>query len=180
MSAAHGEPVVVTGMGVVTALGCDLDTFFGALLAQRSGAQRCERFAQEGLRHANAAVVDRDGVLAQLAPGERELPWATAMAVCAARSALADAGLAVALGARPLVMGCSIGSPAALERPGKSWRDLDPSEKGTVSRYPQGAIVAQAAEALAARGPVLCMTTTCAAGNDAIGATLDLLRGGRA
>ncbi len=177
---AHAVPVVVTGMGVVTALGNDLDTFFGALLAEHTGAARYERFVAEGLRHAHAAMVDRGRVLAQLSAEERELPWATAMAVGAARSALADAGLAAELADRPLVMSCSIGSPAALERPGKSWRELDPSEPAALSRYPQGAIVARTAAALGARGPVMCLTTTCAAGNYAIGAALDLLRDGRA
>jgi 3-oxoacyl-(acyl-carrier-protein) synthase len=173
-------PIVVTGMGVVSALGNDLGTFFGALCAGRCGAREVSRLAAEGLRHHQAAVVEREPILSALAPEDRDGPWATAMGIVAARAALADAGLTVRVpAAAGLFAGCSIGAPAAIDRQGLPWQDLDPADPASLSRYSQGTVIARIAERLGLQGPVACLTTTCAAGNYAIGAATDALRAGR-
>ncbi|MBI5508450.1 MAG: hypothetical protein HY903_06840 [Deltaproteobacteria bacterium] len=175
------ERIVVTGLGVVSALGSDLERFFAALLDGRCGASPVARFTAEGLRQNTAAVVVRPPVLAELEVEERDLPWAAAMGIVAARHAIDDAGLSAALPERtPLAAGCSIGAPVAIERDGVAWKDLDPTDPLSLGRYSQGTIVAEIAARLGLCGPVCCLTTTCAAGNYAIGAALDSLRHGAA
>ena len=172
------EPVVVTGMGVVSALGCALDGFFAALCAGRCGGRDVPLLASEGLRHHEAAVVERREILERLSAAERDIPWASAMGLVAARAALTDAGVSSLPPDVAMYAGCSIGAPAAIDRPGVPWRDLDPTEPATLSRYSQGTVIACIAERLGVRGGVSCLTTTCAAGNYAIGAAVDALRAG--
>ena len=174
---AH-EPAVITGLGVVTAVGLELDGFFEALLGRRCGGAPVERFAQEGLRRSVAALVDRDAVYARLEDDERDLPWAAAMALAAARSALADAGLEGEIGETPLVVSNSIGAPGSVEAQGVSWAEVDLTDPDSFAKYAQGAIVAAVARRLGARGEVQCVSTTCAAGNYALAAGLDALRDG--
>lgn len=193
--------IAITGMGVVTSLGLSVDELHRSLVAGRCGAREVPRFAAEGLRHHHAALVEREPVWSALGLAVDSLPWASAMALLAARRALADAGLPTTLApgpgagptldghanpvtpvacSPPLVLACSIGAPGALERQGKSWTELDPTDPETLARYSQGAIVAFVARALGATGRVACLTTTCASGNYAVGLGMDLLREGEA
>ena len=60
---ARGRPlVVVTGLGVVTALGRGVDTNWEAMKAGRSGLRKIERFCTEGLNSNVAGCVDFMGV----------------------------------------------------------------------------------------------------------------------
>lgn len=170
-------------MGVVTALGATPDAVFDAVLAGRTGASSVARWQDQGLRVTTASVVDRTPIAIPRGPsvlGDVELPWGSAMALPAARSAMEDAGLAAPLGAIPFVVANSIGAPGSYEPADKNWASIDPAAPMAFSRYAQGSLVAFLADALGATGPVRCLLSTCAAGNYALGTALDLVRHGHA
>jgi 3-oxoacyl-[acyl-carrier-protein] synthase II len=170
--------VAITGLGIVCSLGDEPGTVFDAVCAGKSGAQRVERFASLGLEHVVAAPVERARVVARA--GDASLPWPSAMAVVAARAALRDAGLAEEVGDAVLAAGCSMGWPGVVERYEGAWSKVDLGDPRCLADYSQGAVIAKAAAALGARGEVHCLTTTCAAGNYALGAGLDAIRSGAA
>ena len=171
------QSYVITGMGVASALGFTPDDVFDAVLAGRCGAVAVEGLSDPGKRQPIAAAVDRRQAyaLAEVAP--EQVSWPVALALAAARQALADAGVTGALGETAFCVGCSLGllegREAALALP-----PIDTPEG--FSRYSPHHVAADAARFLGAQGAVQCLTTTCAASNYAVGVGLDLLRRGEA
>src|SRR5262249_57542326 len=92
--------VVVTGIGMVTPLGCGVETSWRRLLAGESGARRIESFDVSDLPSKIACVVPRgDGSDGTYNPDQwmepkeqRKVDDFIAYAICAARQALDDAG----------------------------------------------------------------------------------------
>lgn len=178
---------VITGMGAVSSLGLSPSAIFDAVCAGTVGASEVVRWQGEGLRVTRAAVVDRAVIAAKLgstygssAVGSLEMPWASQMGTVAARSALADAGIVGVLGDRPLVASCTIGAPGVAEPADKAWRAMVVDHPFALTRYAEGAVVAFLAEAVGAQGSVACLMSTCAGGNYAMGAALELVASGRA
>jgi len=106
--------VVVTGLGIVSCLGNDLDTVELALREGRSGLRHVPQYAELGLRSCVAGIPDISGE----APVERKfrrfMGDAALYAYHAMRRALADAGLDPAAIATPrtgLIVGSGVGSP---------------------------------------------------------------------
>ena len=186
--------VVVTGAGMITSLGADLPTTFDAMRAGRSGVGHLTRFDPTGLPCDIGAEIDA----ASLIPphpldeiGGSELR----LLRHAARQALATANLdaiedrhriAVTIGGH----GCTPGTQlmernlrhtdaaghldaAALRRDptftARDWTTRSPETAPTLL-----------AHLLDARGPVLPVVSACAAGTQAVGEGLRLLREGRA
>jgi len=90
----QGRPLVaVTGMGVVTSLGCGKETNWKALTEGRSGIRRITRFPTDGLRTTIAGAVETLDVGTYSAP-----KLSIAMALAAAEEALAEAKLSDAAG----------------------------------------------------------------------------------
>ena len=87
--------VYVTGMGVVSALGLGRRDFWASLLAGRSGASADESFDASGLDRSVAAEAKVFRARDHLTARElRDAGRCSAMAIAAARMAVADAGLA--------------------------------------------------------------------------------------
>src|SRR6266699_5437690 len=92
--------VVVTGLGMVTPLGCGVETTWKRLLAGESGARRIEKFEVEDLAAQIACQIPRgdgsDGTYNAdqwMEPKEqRKVDEFIVFAMCAARQALDDAG----------------------------------------------------------------------------------------
>jgi 3-oxoacyl-[acyl-carrier-protein] synthase II len=92
--------VVVTGLGMVTPLGCGVDTSWARLLEGRSGARRIETFDVSDLPSQVACVVPRgDGSEGTFNPDQwmepkdqRKVDDFIIFAMCAATQALDDAG----------------------------------------------------------------------------------------
>lgn len=106
--------VVITGMGIVSCLGNDLDSVEAALRNGESGIRRVPEYETLGLRSTIAAVP----TLAEEPPLERKyrrfMGDAALYAYHAMRSALIDAGLDEAEISHPrtgLVVGSGVGSP---------------------------------------------------------------------
>ena len=100
MSPESGERtrVVVSGMGVITPIGSDLEAFWQALLAGRSGVRRITQFDAEDLPCQIAGEVP-DFVPERYIPlkEERRMARASQMALAAAQAAVSDAKLGLPL-----------------------------------------------------------------------------------
>lgn len=106
--------VVVTGLGIVSCIGNDLDTVELALREGRSGVRYIPEYAGLGLRSCVAGVPDISGE----APVDRKIRRfmgdAALYAYHAMRKALADSGLAQEAVSTPrtgLIVGSGVGSP---------------------------------------------------------------------
>src|SRR4030095_12364498 len=92
--------VVVTGLGMVTPLGCGVETTWQRLLAGQSGARKIEKFNVEDLAAKIACQIPRgDGSDGAYNPDQwmepkeqRRVDDFIAFALCAARQALDDSG----------------------------------------------------------------------------------------
>ena len=68
MAGSGSEPIAITGAGVVTPIGDDLDGFWAGLVTGVSGITEIERFPVADLR------VTRGGEVKKLPPGGSEEP----------------------------------------------------------------------------------------------------------
>jgi 3-oxoacyl-[acyl-carrier-protein] synthase II len=177
-------PIAITGAGVVTAIGQDLDAFWAGLVTGASGISEIEGFPVADLR------VTRGGEIKKLRrdapappPGglvpSRRSPYCrtTRFLVHAAREALETAELTRALpegGRIAVVVGTALGG-------------IDQASRALAAPRALGALTASAydgparnlARWLGAQGPVLTVTTACASGATSLGLGADLLRAGQ-
>jgi 3-oxoacyl-[acyl-carrier-protein] synthase II len=89
------QSIVVTGLGIVSPIGCGSEAFRAALREGKSGIRPITRFDTSGLRCRNAALID-DLPARKLAPAAdtRRMDAITRFAVVATTLALKDAGIA--------------------------------------------------------------------------------------
>ena len=178
-------PVAITGAGVVTAIGQDLDSFWAGLITGVSGISEIEGFRVADLR------VTRGGEIKKIRreipappPGgagpSRRSPYCrtTRFLVHAAREALETAGFRQGLPEASriaVVIGTALGgideASRALAGPGA----LGPLT-GSVFDGPTRNL----ARWVGAQGPVLTAATACASGATSLGLAADLLRAGQA
>ncbi len=190
--------VLITGMGMVTALGADLETAWSRALAGESGVRPVSSFEAGGLPIAGAGEVPageieslRERLLEELAPeGERRVLFA----LDAARSALADAGLSpgetdprrsgVMMGTGLSTYRLEDFAPWIGEREGfDSVRFAGELEKTHPSGYfqnPPERATSLIARWAGFRGPSATLTSACAAAGQAIGLGMRAIRRGEA
>ena len=188
------QRVVVTGWGMVTSLGPDVDSTFAAARAGQSGVGRVTRFDPSGLPCEIGAEVDLETLIAPHAADEhgsselRLLRHATAEATKTARlEDIADRSrIALAIGGHGLTPGLDRLAVYAEHTDEAGHLDAaaladDPRwhPESFHVRSPDSAPVLLA-HLLDAQGPVLPIVSACAAGTQAIGEGLHLIREGRA
>ncbi len=176
--------VVVTGLGVKTPAGRDLDTFWATLLAARPTAAPIARFDASALPVAFACEVPDFDPGAYLGHKEaRRADRVSQLGFAAACDALEHAG---DLGADPgrcgVVSGTGVGGLWTQEQEEKVLWDKGPAR---VSPFLVPMMMANATAALVAmgrglNGPNFCITTACAAGTHAVGEASRLVREGAA
>jgi 3-oxoacyl-[acyl-carrier-protein] synthase II len=194
--------VVITGMGIVSAAGCDLATFRRTLVSGRSPVRRIRRFDVSGYPSQIAAEID-DAEFSE----RFELPplWAdrgriARYAAVAAAQAIEDAGLldsprpwdptigvvmAAGMGSydhEEVFAACAAGASGA---GGIDWPAFAHTYRATVrphapERRTPGSIPAQIAREHGLAGPVMSVMTACAGGTQAIGDGSRWIRSGRA
>jgi 3-oxoacyl-[acyl-carrier-protein] synthase II len=194
--------VVITGLGAITPLGDTVEQLFGGQLQGRSGVGPITRFDARTFPTTFAGEV-RDFDLARYVPDAGR--WADAgvasqFAAAAAKQALEDAGLLHGRVDRTrfgVYLGTGEGSQdfhAVLGIVAESYRpdqrSVDPLSVGRVGleRYHAGreyeqemhTPTAHLAEVFGLEGPNYSCLTACAAGSQAIGEALDLVRRGEA
>jgi 3-oxoacyl-[acyl-carrier-protein] synthase II len=182
MMPAVRRRVVITGAGIVSPNGAGVAAFWDALCDGRTGAGRVDL---EGVGEINAFPVtegedarERFGV-----KDARRMDRSGRLAAVAAALAIDDAG---PLGLDAERVGISIGSvhggAETLLEAHRTFLERGPDRvtplaiPSSLANHP----CAAAARALALRGPSAAPATACAAGADAIGTAVSLIREGRA
>ena len=188
--------VVVTGLGVVTPLGHDLDGVQAALVAGRSGVRAPRRHGDFPVPAGAVGEVTAEDVAAlsgahpaAAATGDLR----TLFAVAAAEAALADAGLTGP--ALPGRAGVALGSGPGVHRIEDADLSIDAAGAFDAARFQasrarlasdsplvHGATspAAFVARAHGLAGPMFAPITACAAGNQALGLALRAIRAGEA
>ncbi len=173
---------VITGMGVISALGRDLDAFWQGLAGNRSGIAPIDRFDPSGLRNEQAGQV-RDLQFTPRAFGLDAPPdIATQFLLLAAREAIVRAAILP-----PEERDPGFGAVYATNFGGaNAWEDY---VEGLLAGEVRAEAFAEfgfhrAAEHACATfgigGPCLLLSVACASGGAAIGAALDMIRTGAA
>jgi 3-oxoacyl-[acyl-carrier-protein] synthase II len=181
-----GKPIVVTGIGVFTSIGCNRTDFWNSLISGKSGVRRIQAFDPDGHLSRIASEV------ASFNPEDfisrkqvNKMARVSQLASCAAIEAVRNAGLDLEK-EDPGRIGCVIGS-AAGDYTNIEEQHLKFQQKGPGSVTPQSIPriipnmpACNAAIVLGIHGPNLGVAAACATGACAIGMALGLLREGRA
>lgn len=177
--------VVITGIGIVSPAGCDLASFWGALVEGHSGIGPITTIPTERLNTRIAAEV-RD-----YQPEKYFAARATALmdrfaqfGVVAAQNALADSGLVLGeeLAWRTAaIIGTGVGGQLSQDEAyyrlyGENASRLHPF---TIPRLMVNAASSHISMALGIRGPSFTVASACASGTHALGVAFDMIRNGR-
>lgn len=193
----HRRRAVITGMGVISAAGCDVDAFWRNLSDGRSAVAAIRRFDASAYPSRIAAEVDERhvptldarwqgrGRIARFAAAAAEL--AIADARIAQAPAWPHAGVAIAAGMGSYAHD-EVFIPSALARASRAEFDwtgfTDALRRGlapkAAERRTPGSIPADIAHQHGLQGPVMTVMTACAGGTQAIGDALRWIRLGRA
>ena len=158
--------VAVVAAGVATPLGLDLDSFWSALCTGVDGISAIERFRVDDLRVGRGGEIKK---LRALRHGRLPRCRASALLLLAADDLLTRAALAADPARVAVVVGTALGGVEEGER-ALGERGARAAAAGLYDS-PAHAL----AERLAARGPVLTVSTACASGATAMGVGADLL-----
>ena len=175
--------VVVTGMGIVSCLGNDLETVAGALRDSRSGIRAMPEYAELGMRSHVAGVpnIDLEAVIDRKL--KRFMGDAAAYAYVSMRSAMADAGLDADQVRNPrigAIAGSGGGSPRWQIETGDLLRNKGVRKIGPymVPRTMCSTVSATLATTFGILGLSYSISAACATSAHCIGAAADLIRHG--
>ncbi|MBQ7062154.1 MAG: beta-ketoacyl-ACP synthase II [Bacteroidales bacterium] len=180
--------VVITGLGCVTPLGHDVDTFWNNLLDGRCAIDRIQSFDTERLTVKVAAEIkefqpEEFGIdKAMIRHNDRYALYALA----AATRAMQDSGLEVGNHVDPTRLGCAIGSGIGgiqtFCREHKSLLENGPRHVSPLFIPEMIANIASGNVAITfhAEGPNLPVVTACATGTHSVGEAYRMIREGRA
>ena len=178
--------VVITGLGVVTSIGHDVETFWSSLLAGRGGIHRITQFDPTGFASQIGAEV-RDWDAAQhMDPKEvRRNDRYTHFGFVAAKQAVRDAGLDLARedGDRiGVIIGSGIGGMWTYESQLKVLTERGPRKVSpfTIPSLIGNMCAGLVAIELGARGPNFGLVSACASGTHALGEAAHAIRRGDA
>ena len=181
-----GNRVVVTGMGVVSPVGLDLNTTWESLIAGRSGVDYITRFDTEGFDTRFAAELKRFEPTDYIGRKEaRRMDRFTQMAVVASTEAVEHAGLQIGPTNQDdigVLVGSGIGGLLTLSEQISVLKEKGP---GRVSPFLVPMMITDMASSqisilLGARGPNFCPTSACSSGSDAIGTAYEIIKRGDA
>jgi 3-oxoacyl-(acyl-carrier-protein) synthase len=179
--------VVITGIGVISSLGEDLQTFWTNLNAGKSGIGPITRFDAEGFSSRIAGEANDFDPSRYMDPKlVRKTARFTQMAVAASSLALQDADIRIGENADPLRTGVFVGSGVG---------GIEVIEDQIITMHTRGPkrispffvpmmIVNMGAGVVGietgAKGPNIATVSACASGAHAMGEAMNLLRQGRA
>ncbi len=178
--------VVVTGMGVVTSIGHDVDTFWSSLLAGKCGVQRVTSFDPTAFACQIGAEVRDWDAAKHMDPKEvRRNDRYTHFGFVAAKQAMKDSGLDLAkedadrIG---VIIGSGIGGMQVYETQLKNLFDRGPRK---VSPFTIPGLIVNMCSGLVAiefgaRGPNFGIVSACATGTHALGEAAHAIRRGEA
>jgi len=185
-SSTPDTKVVVTGIGVITSLGFDVDTFFNNLLAGKSGIKAIERFdATEYPSKVGGEITDFNAS-AYMDPKEvKRSDRYTHYAVAATKQALADGSLdptKVDAERFGVIIGSGIGGMETIQE--QSWRLKDRGPR-KVSPFMIPSLISNIASGVVAievgaKGPNFSVVSACSTGTHALGEAMHTIRRGEA
>jgi nodulation protein E len=176
--------VVITGMGIVSPVGCVIDEFWSALVEGRSGIRPIQTIATERLTTSFAAQVLAYDAIAQFGRKQaNSLDRFAQFAVSAARDAVKDAGLKIDEELAPRVatiIGSGAGGLNTLDDAyyrlyGENAPTLHPL---TIPRFMGNAAPSHVSLDLGLKGPAYSVASACASGAHAIGLAFQMVRSG--
>lgn len=178
--------VVVTGLGAITGIGCDVPTFWQNLLRGKSGIGRITKFDPTEFRCQVACQVDDFDVTRHISRKEsRRIDPFCHYAIGAAEQALSQAGI-TSDDIDPLragvMIGSGVGGITTLQEQGEILIERGPSRSSplTVPKF----IIDMASGVVSIhcgfKGPNLGMVTACASGCHAIGEAMWIIKRGDA
>ena len=188
------KKVVVTGMGIISCIGNSIEDFCAALKEGKSGIGKIELFDTTGFDVTIAGEVKNFDPSLWIDKKEaRKMARFTQFAAAATAQALTDAGLmgdVDAEGKRPvkcnaektgIVMGNGIGGFEIVQESMKKLFDNGPGRMLplTVPMMIPNEAAGNISMMFGTKGPAFTQITACAAGTDAMGQALDLIRSGR-
>lgn len=180
------KKVVITGMGVITPIGNDIDTFWAAIKAGKSGLGPVTRFDASNMDSKIAAEVKNfEPTLYMEKKEARKMALFTQFAVAAAVQAWNDAGLENGHDGPDriaVMMGNGVGGIEIFEESYRKLLESGPSRMlpMTVPMMILNEAAGNVAMRLGLKGPAITAATACASGSDAIGMAMDMIRAGRA
>ncbi len=181
-----GRRVVVTGMGLITALGKDLESSWEALLQGQGGVHRITRFDPDGFATQIAAEVRDFDPEAYIPKKEvRRQDLFTQLAVAASDMALADSGVDMDSEDQTrvgVIIGSGIGGIATHEIQNRRYLKGGPSR---ISPFYIPMMIPDMASGVVsmrcgAKGPNYCTVSACASSAHAIGDAFRLIKHGDA
>ncbi|MFI5052991.1 MAG: beta-ketoacyl-ACP synthase II [Acidimicrobiia bacterium] len=182
---SHGRPrVAVTGMGAKTPAGVEVESMWATVLAGEGVAGRIQRFDPSELPVQFAGEVRDYDLEAYFGPKEvRRVDRFTQLGFGAAADAIADAG---ELGADPsrcaVIAATGVGGLETMETNEATFLERGASRVSPffVPMMMPNAAAGQISIRFGFTGPALCISTACAAGANAIGEGVRMVRDGSA
>lgn len=181
------SPIVVTGMGLVSPLGCGVKAAWSRLLEGQSGIGRIDRFEVGDFPVQIAGLVQGLDPDAVIEPKERKkIDLFTLYALAAADEALAQAGWQPQTRAEQqstaTIIGSGIGgfptiTAAQQTLDNRGYKRLSPF---TVPAFLANLAAGNVSIRYGFKGPLGCPVTACAAGVQAIGDGMRMIRSGEA
>lgn len=182
----EAKRIVVTGVGMMTSIGCDRSSFWRALVDGKSGIDRIRAFDPDGHLSQIASELHRFDPAEYMSHAHvRKMARVSHLAAAAAVAAVKDAELDLDKEDRCRV-GCVIGSAAGdyshIESQLNRFRDRGPGSVNpqSIPRIIPNMPACNAAIVLGLHGPNLGVATACATGATSIGMAFSILREGRA
>lgn len=176
--------VVVTGMGVMTCVGTDLETFWGSLVAGKSGIGKISSFDPSDLPCQIAGEIADFDVLDYMPKKEaRRMARSTHFAMAAAMEAMKDSGLPDPL-PHPERVGVYFGTGiGGMERAVEGLEVLRVQGLARVNPFFMPSVLPNMPAFYVTRhfgavGPNLTITTACATGSQIIGEGAQAIRNG--
>jgi len=178
--------IVITGLGAITPIGNDADSFWANLLAGKSGVGRLTQFDPDGMAYNIACEVKnfdpQDYMARKLA---RRTARTTQFAIAASKQALADSGFDITpenaenVGVLMATGGGGINEIeyATKVMVQKSWRSVGPF---VVPSAMANAVSCLTSMETGAKGPVMTSTAACASGHYSILEAYHFLQRGEA
>jgi len=178
-----GRRVVVTGMGIVSCLGNDLDTVTSALRDGRSGIRSDASFVEKGLRSQVSGVpqIDLEALIDRKL--RRFMGDAAAYAYVALRDAITQSGLEESQVSNPrtgLIMGSGGGSPTNQIESADTLRERGIRRVGPyqVTRTMSSTVSACLATAFGIKGLNYSISSACATSAHCIGVAAQQIQAG--
>jgi 3-oxoacyl-[acyl-carrier-protein] synthase II len=178
--------VVITGMGVVTALGDTLDRFWSALCAGQSGVGTLTLFDTSQFKvHFGGQVRDWDSAARFGAKEARHLDRFAQFALAASVAAVDDSGIdfhALPPHAAGVIIGSGIGGLNEFETQHTTMMQKGPSRISpfTIPKLMVNAASGQVSIRWGLRGPSSAVATACASAANAIGDAFKIIQAGHA